>query len=124
MMDSAHDCSDGGIAVTLAESGLAKGIGMNVDLTSHGLAAGVRAVWRRCQPGCDLLRPRELRRIQQVAVKYGISAEVIGETAPERVEIKLDGRVVVSAAISELREVYEGALEKALRTEAETMAAD
>ena len=56
-------------------------------------------------------------RIKQVAVKYGISAEVIGETAPERVEIKLDGRVVVSAAISELREVYEGALEKALRTE-------
>ena len=63
-------------------------------------------------------------RIQQVAVKYGIAAELIGETAPERIEIKLDGRVVVSAAVSELREVYEGALEKALRTEVETMAAD
>src|ERR1700686_2078016 len=36
IMDSAHDCSDGGIAVTLVESGLAKGIGMNIDLTSLG----------------------------------------------------------------------------------------
>ena len=54
-----------------------------------------------------------------MALKYGIAAELIGETAPERIEIKLDGRVVVSAAISELREVYEGALEKALRTEVE-----
>ena len=52
-----------------------------------------------------------------MAVKYGISAELIGETAPERMEIKLDGRVVVSAAVSELRDVYESALEKALRTE-------
>jgi hypothetical protein len=30
----------------------------------------------------------------------------------------------VSAAISELRDVYEGALEKALRTDVEPMAAD
>ena len=63
-------------------------------------------------------------RIQQVAVKHGIVAELIGETVPERFEIKLDGRVVVSAAISELREIYEGALEKALRTDPEPMAAD
>ncbi len=63
-------------------------------------------------------------RIQQVALKYGIAAELIGETAPERVEIKLDGRVVVSAPVSELREVYEGALEKALRAEPEPVAAD
>ena len=123
-MDSAHDCSDGGIAVALVESGLAKGIGMNVDLTSLRTAAGVCSVRRGRQPGGHLVRPREgLGRIQQVAVKYGITAEIDGETAPKRVEIKLDGRVVVSAAVSEFREVYEGALKK-LRTEVETMAAD
>ena len=64
LVDSAHDCSEGGIAVTLAESGFAKGIGMSVDLTSHGLAAGVRSVWRGCQPRRHLLRPRELRQNQ------------------------------------------------------------
>ena len=39
-------------------------------------------------------------------------------------EIKLDGRVVVSAGVSELHEVYENALENALHTEPETVAAD
>jgi hypothetical protein len=63
-------------------------------------------------------------RIQQVAVKYGIAAELVGETALERVEIKLDGRVVVSAPVSELREAYEGALERALQTQPEAVAAD
>jgi hypothetical protein len=49
---------------------------------------------------------------------------LIGDTTPERLEIRLDGRVVVSAPLAELREVYEGALEQALRAEVATMAAD
>jgi len=124
IMDSAHDCSDGGIAVTLVESGLAKGIGMNVDLMSLGLPPEFVLFGEdasRVVISCDR---DNLARIQQVALKYGIVAELIGETAPERVEIKLDGRVVVSATVSELRNVYEGALEKALRTEPDPVAAD
>src|ERR1700687_1967632 len=110
IMDSAHDCSDGGIAVTLVEAGLFKGIGMNVDLTSLGLPPEFVLFGEdasRVLISCDR---DNFARIQQVALKYGIAAELIGETAPERVEIKLDGRTVVSAAISELREGYEGAL--------------
>src|SRR5450755_753035 len=122
IMDSAHDCSDGGIAVTLIESGLAKGIGMNVDLTSLGLPPEFVLFGEdasRVVISCDR---DNVGRIQQVALKYGIAAELIGETAIERIEIKLDGRVVVSAAVSELRQVYESALEKALRTEPEAVA--
>jgi hypothetical protein len=59
-----------------------------------------------------------LSGIKQVAVKYGISADVIGETVAEQLEIGLDGRMVVSAAVSELRQAYESALETALKTEA------
>jgi phosphoribosylformylglycinamidine synthase II len=124
IIDSAHDCSDGGIAVALVESGLAKGIGMNVDLTSLGLPPEFVLFGEdasRVVISCDR---ENAGRIEQVALKYGIAAELMGETAPERVEIKLDGGVVVSAEISGLRDVYEGALEKALRTEVGTMAAD
>ena len=95
----------------------AKGIGMNVDLTSPGCRRSLCCSARTPAGWSSPATARSFGRIQQVAVKYGIAAESIGETAPERIEIKLDGRAVVSAAISELREVYEGALEKALRTE-------
>ena len=124
ILDSAHDCSDGGIAVTLAESGLAKGIGINVDLASVGLAARICSVWRGRQPRGDLLRPENFGRIQQMAVKYGLSAELIGETVPERVEIKLDGRVVVSAAVSELRECVRGRAGEGAADGPEAVAAD
>ncbi len=124
LLDSAHDCSEGGIAVTLAESAMAKGIGMSVNLPSSGLPAEFALFGEdasRVVTSCD---QSHLSGIQQLAVKYGLSAEVIGETVPEQVEIKLDGRVVVSASVARLREVYENALEKTLRTDPQAVAAD
>ena len=61
--------------------------------------------------------------IQQVAVKYGLSSDVIGETVGERVEIRIDGQLIVSAPVAELSEEYEGALERALKSEPAAVAA-
>jgi phosphoribosylformylglycinamidine synthase len=118
LVDSAHDCSEGGIAVTLAESAFAKGVGVKVDLGAQGLPAEFVLFGEdasRVVISCDR---SNLSAIKEVAVKYGIRADVIGETVPERLEIMLDGAVVVSTAVSELQRVYESALETALRTEA------
>src|ERR1700722_7535221 len=124
LLDSAHDCSDGGIAVTLVESGFTNSIGMSVDLTSQGLPPEFILFGEdasRVVISCDR---DKLGAIQQVAVKYGIAAESIGETAPGQVEIRLDGRMVVSAQISELRQAHEGSLQRMLQTQPDKMAAD
>src|SRR5207302_340727 len=123
LLDSAHDCSDGGIAIALAESTLADGIGTSIDLASQGLPPEFILFGEdasRVVISCDR---DNLTAIQQIAVKYGISAVLIGETVSEQVEIKLDGKVVVSTAVSELREAYENALEKALRAEPDAVIA-
>jgi hypothetical protein len=65
-----------------------------------------------------------MARIQQIAEKCGIAADVIGETTGDRLEISLDGKVAVSAVVSEFSEAYEKALESALRTDPELVAAD
>jgi phosphoribosylformylglycinamidine synthase len=124
LVDSAHDCSDGGIAVTLAESAFPKGVGFRVNLPSGDLPPEFVLFGQdasRVVLSCD---PANVSRIQQAAVHYRLSAELIGETVPENIEIQLDGTLVVSALVGELRALYEGALEKALRTETETVAAD
>jgi phosphoribosylformylglycinamidine synthase subunit PurL len=117
LIESAHDCSEGGLAVALAEATLPRAIGVRVDLPSRDLPAEFVLFGEdasRVVLSCDQTK---LSGIQQVAVKYGLSADVIGETVPEQVEIKLDGRVVVSARVSGLREVYESALESTLKTD-------
>jgi phosphoribosylformylglycinamidine (FGAM) synthase-like enzyme len=123
LVDSTHDCADGGIAVALTEKALAKGVGARVSLASGGLFAEFALFGEdasRILMSCD---PGQVARIKEVAEKHGAAAEVIGETIPERLEISLDGTVVISAAVAELSSAYEGALEAALRTDPELMAA-
>jgi len=121
LVESTHDCAEGGIAVTLAESAFAN-VGVSVNLGSQGLPAEFVLFGEdasRVVVSCD---QSNLSGIKQIAVKYGISADVIGETVSEQLEIKLDGTVVVSASVDELRQSYEGALEAALRADPEPVA--
>ncbi len=124
LVDSTHDCADGGLAVALAEKALPKGVGARVNLASGGLFAEFALFGEdasRIVISCD---PEQVARIKEVAVKHGAAAEVIGDTIPERLEISLDGKLVISAAVPELSAAYEGALESALRTDPELVAPD
>jgi phosphoribosylformylglycinamidine synthase len=123
LLDSAHDCSEGGIAVALTESTFAKGIGISVDLASDGLPAEFALFGEdagRVVISCDR---GNLAGIKQLAVKYGLTAKLIGETAGQRLEIKLDGQSVVSGEVPEFRQAFEGALEQALHTQAPAVVA-
>ena len=119
LVDSAKDCSEGGLAVTLAESGFAHGVGAQVHLSSEELIPEFVLFGEdpsRIVISCD---PQNVLRIKEVAVKYGVSAEPIGETVQDKFEIRVAGEVAVSAAVSELRESWSRALEQALHTETE-----
>jgi phosphoribosylformylglycinamidine synthase subunit PurL len=123
LADSLHDCSDGGLAVALAESAFARGVGMKVNLASGGLPPEFALFGEdasRVVISCDAAH---VHRIKEVAVEYGLTAELIGETAGRDMQILLDGRVIVGAPVEMLRDVYESALESALRAEP-AMAAD
>ncbi|HWY59111.1 MAG TPA: phosphoribosylformylglycinamidine synthase subunit PurL [Terriglobales bacterium] len=124
LVESAHDCSEGGVAVTLAESTFGKGIGVSVSLTAQGLPPEFILFGEdasRVVISCDR---KNVARIQQVAAKYRLSADEIGETVSEQVEIRVDDEVVVSARVSELRDSFEGALEAALQAESEAVVAE
>ncbi|HWZ83651.1 MAG TPA: phosphoribosylformylglycinamidine synthase subunit PurL [Terriglobales bacterium] len=124
LVESVHDCADGGLATALVESGFPKGIGLKVNLASHGLPSEFLLFGEdasRVVLSCD---PAKLARIQQVAEEYDLFADVLGETSGDRVEIAVDGKTLISATIAELNGTFEGALEKALRTGLVAAAAD
>jgi phosphoribosylformylglycinamidine synthase len=124
LVDSAHDCSEGGLAVTLAEKSFPNGIGQSVNLSGQGLAAEFVLFGEdasRIVVSCD---PASVSRIKSLAEDYGVFADEIGTTGGDRIEIQLDGQTVVSATVADLNEVYETALEDALRTEPSSVAAD
>jgi phosphoribosylformylglycinamidine (FGAM) synthase-like enzyme len=112
------------LAVALVEPAFAKGIGLKVDITSNELPAEFALFGEdasRVVMSCDAT---QLDGIKEIAAKHGLTADMLGETVSGQVEIRLDGQVLVSASVAELRDGYESALEKALRTEPEAVAAD
>jgi phosphoribosylformylglycinamidine synthase subunit PurL len=115
LVESVHDCSDGGLAVALAEKAFAKGVGARVNVASAGLPAEFVLFGEdasRIVISCD---GRNVARIKEVAESFGVAADVIGDTIADRLEISLDGRLAISATVSELSLEYEGALEAALQ---------
>ncbi len=116
---SAHDCSDGGLAVALAEAGFLHRVGARVHLNSDGLPLEFVLFGEDASRVVLSCAPENVERVQQAAVKYGIAADVIGETAADKLEIAVDGESAVAAALSELFDVWAHALERALHTETE-----
>src|SRR5271170_7268177 len=119
LIESAKDCSEGGIAVTLAECGFARGVGAEVDLSSYGLVPEFVLFGEdasRLLISCD---PRNVGRIQQLAVQFGVSAESIGETVQDKLKVCVAAVVAAAANVSELRDIWAGALERALHVETE-----
>jgi phosphoribosylformylglycinamidine synthase II len=119
LLDSAHDCSDGGLAVALARSSFENGIGVRAELISNGLPAECVLFGEdasRVVISCD---PAHVARIQQLAVDYGVPVDTLGVTIPGQLELSLDARMAVDASVSELRECWAGALEQALHVDTE-----
>jgi phosphoribosylformylglycinamidine synthase len=119
LVESAHDVSEGGLAVCLAESGFRNQVGAKVELTpgefpGEYLLFGEDA--SRIVVSCDRSR---VPGIKQIAAKHGISAEPIGQTIPEKLEISIDQKVVVSASVSDLFGAWDSALERDLHVETE-----
>jgi phosphoribosylformylglycinamidine synthase subunit PurL len=122
LAESVHDCSDGGLAVALAEKAFPAGVGARVNLVSGNLPTEFVLFGEdasRILVSCD---PHNVERIKQVAAELRISADVIGQTIAERLDISFDGRTLISSAVSDLKQAYESALEAKLRTDPVLMA--
>jgi phosphoribosylformylglycinamidine synthase len=119
VVESAHDISEGGLAVALAESGFRDGVGVKVELAASELPAEYVLFGEdasRILVSCD---PGHVSGIKQVAEKHGIAAEVIGQTTTGLFEISISGKPVVSANIGGLKAAWDSALERYLHVETE-----
>jgi phosphoribosylformylglycinamidine synthase len=113
-LQSAHDVSDGGVAVTLVESCFASdGLSAQVALISNepDEAAlfgerGARAVIS--------VTSANLARAHSLAAQYGVAARNIGVVARGEFRIELNGKVVVSSGVPSLADSWSGAIERLL----------
>ena len=106
VLSSAHDCSDGGIAVALAEAAIEGGPGFAVTLTGADLPNHVAMFSESASRALVSVEPACEARLRELAETHGVPVARLGETGGLRAVI--DG--MLDTTVDELREVYEGAL--------------
>jgi phosphoribosylformylglycinamidine synthase subunit PurL len=113
LAESAHDLSDGGLAVALAECGFSPShIGAVVQLDS-----GLRPehLLFHEAPSRIIVSTANAARVQEIAEQHGVDAPVIGKTQAHRLEIHNRGQELLSGSVDELNQLWEGALESHLQ---------
>jgi len=113
-LQSAHDVSDGGIAVTLAESCFASNkLSAQAKLTSKE-PDEVALFGERGARAVVSVTPENLARVRQVAAQYEVAALEIGRVVRGEFRIELNGHLAVSAEVPPLADAWNGALERLL----------
>jgi phosphoribosylformylglycinamidine synthase II len=115
-VQSAHDVSDGGTAVTLAESCFqAAGLGADAELPEDA-SAEYSLFGERGARVVVSVSPGNLAALQTAARQYGVGAHEIGKvTRDNLLRIKYKGRTVISAPVPTLKDVWAHSLERNLK---------
>jgi len=117
LMRSAHDLSDGGLGVALAECcfrGEEPGIGGVFELGDMPLIeAGARGALSRADvllfaetPSRAVVTTRDEPRLRELAARHGVRSTRLGETGGGRLTILQQGAVAVDAPVAALHEAW------------------
>ena len=123
LVNSAHDVSDGGLAVTLAEKSIMnrdRMLGFEVDLECAGTdeAAIQKLLFSEAQGRVVVsVEPDRVNAVIEEADRLNVPVRVIGKVLAEGGSIAVNGKPVAEFSIDELLHAYEHALESALHLE-------
>ena len=119
-ISSAHDVSDGGLAVTLAESCFgADGLSADVKIVqavpddrAESLLFGERGARVAVS-----VRDASLARVNEIAAQYRVSVENIGTVTRNEFRIQLNGSPVIQGTVDSFQKPWSESLQKAIETE-------
>jgi phosphoribosylformylglycinamidine synthase II len=119
LVRSAHDCSDGGIAVAVAESAFdTVGIGAEVSLEGLNLARDAAVNVAAALFGESASRvvvsvvPEHVTTVLRHAAAANVPARVIGQTGGSRLRIAVAGDIVIDQSVDEAERVWSTAIDR------------
>jgi phosphoribosylformylglycinamidine synthase len=118
---SAHDCAEGGVAITLAECCFEPGgVGVDVDLPAAATDGGIDRLAAtlfgesasRVIVSCD---PQHTAAVLDAARTAGVPAKSIGRTGGSAIRIAVDGQVAIACAVEEAETAWSSSIATALK---------
>ena len=122
LVESAHDCSDGGLAITLAECTFdTGGIGVESNLTgvdgAFGTFGAAATLYGESASRVVVSVPDgSVSQVLNDAARAGVPAHVIGRTGGPEIRIDVDGLPTVRMAVAAAEAVWATAIGRFFRT--------
>jgi phosphoribosylformylglycinamidine synthase subunit PurL len=117
---SAHDCAEGGFAVTLAECCFdSGGLGADVSITGASSDGGLDALaatlfGESASRVIVSVEPAQLATVLERAAAAGVPAARIGRTGGSTLRVAVDGRMTVECAVAEAEQRWSSGLAQLL----------
>lgn len=115
LINSAHDCSDGGLAVTIAENCFSslnrKAIGAEIELKTADLSPEALLFGETPSRIVISFKPENEKRVREIVGEFPF--EVIGKVSGSDLRLSVNGRTF-SASVSELESAWNSALSEKL----------
>ncbi len=125
LVESAHDLSDGGLAVAAAEScfatfrNAANSAPLSAELMLDSAAPAEHSIFsERGARAIVSVKPTSLDRVLDTARQYGVAAQSVGQVIRgDAFRIQYKGRSVIDSPIQILRDTWANSLERTLSAE-------
>jgi phosphoribosylformylglycinamidine synthase len=120
LIESAHDCSEGGLAIALAECTFdTGGIGVTATIANAGVdgAIGVNATLFGESASRIVVSaaPDQLDAVLSAATAAGISAVEIGSSGGDRIRIGVEGTTAIDAPVAAAEQAWATAIERKMQ---------
>jgi phosphoribosylformylglycinamidine synthase len=121
LIASAHDCAEGGVAITLAECCFEPGaVGVEVDVPAAASDGGIDRLAAtlfgesasRVIVSCD---PQQTAAVLEAARTAGVPASHIGRTGGADIRIAVDGHVAIACTLAEAETCWSSSIATALK---------
>lgn len=110
LVESAHDLSEGGLSVALAESCISGKLGATVALDGEGLRHDL-LLFSESQSRILLsATPAQADALESHIQSQGVPVRRIGQVQGTELQIQVDGKQVLAEQVSNLRQVWEDAI--------------
>ncbi|WP_439951286.1 phosphoribosylformylglycinamidine synthase subunit PurL [Carboxydothermus islandicus] len=115
LINSAHDVSDGGLAVSLCEAAFAGELGVNIDFITSLLPQEM-LFSEKVGLVIVSVSPEKANEFEEIVKASGVAVTKLGRVnGNDEIEICLNGQRVIKEKLSELKALYEGGLRWALK---------
>jgi phosphoribosylformylglycinamidine synthase len=115
LVSSAHDVSDGGLGVALAESAMTGGLGADVRLDST-LRFSALLFGETTGRAVLSFPPENEARIRSVAAELDVPFAVVGAVGGARLRISVGDRQLIDEDVAALRDLWKTAFERAIES--------